>query len=427
MDLNQLDIKKFITFDLPGAAVGKCPPLTTLFGGIHIVPSFLTPQECHSIIQTSEAEGFTNIGNRNRLLALETNGALVNRLQQRLEANKTLKSKLDAETGPGARWIPPSLTAMDSEWVRMVGSTLNPCIRITKYKGDQEGQQRFDWHRDAAYTEGPNCHSGYTLMVYLNEAPRSSSSEEEGGETEFLYDTEAYDRSSPYTLYRTIDEEVQHAECDGKHKKGVVRPQQGTAVFFDQRLLHRGVGVTSWTKYILRSDVLFHRKNHTTTHIPQPLSEIQDTTVKLFRKAQLMELDGRRSDGERNDNDAECQRLYDLVLAIRSNWHRMNPETLPGWVLDIVRDFPLRNVPEGMCLDPSPLLELPPLSFLSSDGLHNTYQYPVGESTNNNDVESIIAYVKVAALHAITCSTKTIVDGTASFASMMASFRRCGM
>ncbi len=80
--------------------------------------------------------------------------------------------------------------------------------------------QRFAPHYDGAFARDATERSELTFMVYLNEGF--------GGGTTRFHD---YD----------ID----------------VRPRTGHALLFQHRLLHEGCEVTSGTKYVLRSDIMY--------------------------------------------------------------------------------------------------------------------------------------------------------------------------
>jgi hypothetical protein len=82
--------------------------------------------------------------------------------------------------------------------------------------------QRFAPHYDGAFFRSDDEVSHLTLLVYLNE-------DFIGGETRF-YVPEA-----------------------------LIKPRTGMALFFQHRLLHEGCEVRSGTKYVARSDVMYHR------------------------------------------------------------------------------------------------------------------------------------------------------------------------
>jgi prolyl 4-hydroxylase len=80
--------------------------------------------------------------------------------------------------------------------------------------------QKFAAHYDGAFVRSDSERSQLTFMVYLNGGF-------EGGNTEFLdFDTRAV-------------------------------PQAGRALLFQHQVLHEGCEVTSGTKYVLRSDVMY--------------------------------------------------------------------------------------------------------------------------------------------------------------------------
>jgi len=92
---------------------------------------------------------------------------------------------------------------------------VNPCFRISRYC---EGEH-FDWHRDGMYVNDDGECSIYSLIIYLND-------DFEGGELEF----------SENVLFK---------------------PLQGSGVLFPHDMLHTGHAVTSGTKLIARSDLMF--------------------------------------------------------------------------------------------------------------------------------------------------------------------------
>ena len=81
-------------------------------------------------------------------------------------------------------------------------------------------QQKFNKHRDGRFKRNDLEESRITFMIYLNE-------DFEGGETTF--------------------ETLQ------------IRPQTGLALGFIHELKHKACPVTSGTKYVLRTDVMYHK------------------------------------------------------------------------------------------------------------------------------------------------------------------------
>jgi hypothetical protein len=78
----------------------------------------------------------------------------------------------------------------------------------------------------------------YTVVIYLND-------DYEGGNTNFL---------SPGT----------------DHVLFSVSPQQGTALVFNHDTLHEGTQVITGTKYIMRTEIMFHRVD--TEMLPDPMA-----------------------------------------------------------------------------------------------------------------------------------------------------------
>ena len=92
----------------------------------------------------------------------------------------------------------------------------NPRFRGYRYKPGQA----FKPHYDGSYRKSETMESELTLLLYLNESFA-------GGETRFL-----------------------DIETD-------VHPRTGSVLLFAHRVLHEGAEVTSGTKYVLRSDVMY--------------------------------------------------------------------------------------------------------------------------------------------------------------------------
>jgi len=101
------------------------------------------------------------------------------------------------------------------EW-RLLG--LNERFRGYRY----EPGQYFARHYDGAFKRHSKERSFITFMVYLNEGFG-------GGETAF------------------------------RHGKPTIVPRTGQVLCFQHKLLHEGCPVTSGTKYVLRSDVMYRK------------------------------------------------------------------------------------------------------------------------------------------------------------------------
>jgi WD40 repeat protein len=118
--------------------------------------------------------------------------------------------------------LPPDYVTPDGE--RWSLARLNPRFRACRYSGGQS----FSIHRDGAHAPSPRERSFRTVMLYLD-----NDEQFEGGRTRFFAD-------------RTGD--VLLAE---------VRPRSGTAAVFAHDLWHDGAPVTSGTKRVFRTDVIY--------------------------------------------------------------------------------------------------------------------------------------------------------------------------
>ena len=95
---------------------------------------------------------------------------------------------------------------------------VNERLRCYEY---QPGQ-RFNMHQDGPYQRDEREWSRYTFMVYLNE-------DFQGGETVFLVEPETK-----------------------------ITPKTGMALLFQHPIIHEGAEVTSGTKYVIRTDLMYH-------------------------------------------------------------------------------------------------------------------------------------------------------------------------
>jgi len=133
---------------------------------------------------------------------------------------------------------------------------LNPRIRILRY--DADSNDRFEPHFDAT-TFIDSHQSLLTVLIYLNDGGGTDFS---GGETCYL---DAHISSSLGAV--TFAEE----------KITKVTAESGKAVIFEHDLYHSGAPLTSGTKYVLRTDVMFPRKNENGNAIADVESRMKDT------------------------------------------------------------------------------------------------------------------------------------------------------
>lgn len=174
------------------------------------VERLLSVEECRGLIQWGEAGRYQATGqdypdnyrNNDRVVADRPDLAKV--LWERL--SERLPERLERR---GRVWL------LDS---------LNPRFRGCRYRNGQ----CFQRHRDGAYSPDENRRSFLTVMLYLN-----GSDEFEGGATRFYADR----------------------YCESVDLK--VPPRAGTAIVFDHDYWHDGQAVTTGSKYVLRTDVIY--------------------------------------------------------------------------------------------------------------------------------------------------------------------------
>lgn len=168
---------------------------------VFTVPGFLSPEECTEVIVLAEQSGFE--------------AATV-----RLEAGQQLLAHIrnnERTMAASAAWVERlwgrlrQLPLPELDGSRPVG--LPRELRFYKYSAGQ----RFRMHKDGPWRED-GLVSRLSFLVYLNEGF-------EGGETGF--------------------------------RDFAVRPRTGGALVFVHDTWHEGAPVTSGTKYVLRSDVMY--------------------------------------------------------------------------------------------------------------------------------------------------------------------------
>jgi len=171
---------------------------------IWTISAFLSEKECEDLIMFSEMRGFqeATVGLRSGARMLKSI-----RNNYRLEYDdEALSARLWEKLAPTC---PKKI-----EGLAAIG--LNEHFRFYKY----EDAQRFKKHRDGRYRRHEMEESRITFMVYLND-------DFEGGETSF------------------------------EHR--LVKPEAGMALCFMHELKHEGRPVTSGSKYVLRSDVMYRK------------------------------------------------------------------------------------------------------------------------------------------------------------------------
>lgn len=297
-DLASLDPKNIISFfeDKLNFTQKKKLKLNSEGKGMWSVDNFLTKDECDKIIKKCEEKKFDNLDSRKRLITFDENGNLLNFIQKKI---KYLINKKKLEN------IQP-YGFYKSNW-KMNGN-VNQCLRINKYEKDDH----FNWHRDSQFTESKFSRSNYTLIIYLND-------DFEDGSTVFKIPNESIVHDG-----RTIQEELNNNFIERK-----IIPKTGKAIIFDQRLIHKSDKVNG-TKYILRTDILsFCKKIEENSQL---VNEIELLTKKLFRQAQLLELQLKNQETEikteteietdtetKTETNKKINELYEIVLSLRQD------------------------------------------------------------------------------------------------------------
>jgi len=194
------------------------PTRKFLAKNVGVVREFLTPEECEAYIQFSEEQGYEEA-------AVTTEDGMV--MMKDLRNNDRVivddENRADALWKRVGHFLPQKFA---KKW-KAVG--LNERLRFYRY---DPGQQ-FDWHLDGYYERADGDRSQFTFMIYLNE-------DFEGGETSF--------RGSGYG-----SEALSQNLC--------IVPETGKVLFFHHPIPHKGEPVTSGRKYVLRTDVMYARRN----------------------------------------------------------------------------------------------------------------------------------------------------------------------
>ena len=170
---------------------------------IYVVPNFLSHQECDEMIAKSEKMGYeeakVNIHGKQVLMTTVRNN---------------LRVMYKDETHAEILW-----DKIKEHVPRQIGYShafgLNEMLRFYKY---EEGH-RFKMHRDGSYRRNEKEASQYSFLIYLND-------DFEGGETVFRSGT-------------------------------TFHPKKGSALLFLHGLRHEGALLTSGTKYVLRTDIMY--------------------------------------------------------------------------------------------------------------------------------------------------------------------------
>lgn len=175
---------------------------TQVADGIFVISDMWTPEECQQCLREGTEPGFEEaaIGRGKHSMKM---GHIRNN-DRIIWDNPALANTLWEALA--------DLVPQDYFGCQPIG--LNERFRLYRYTVGQ----MFDWHADGSYRRPNGEESIYTLLLYL-------SDDFEGGETAFRH----------YTFL----------------------PKAGSVCLFQHKLEHKGNPVTSGTKYVLRSDVMY--------------------------------------------------------------------------------------------------------------------------------------------------------------------------
>ncbi|HSQ54620.1 MAG TPA: 2OG-Fe(II) oxygenase [Gemmata sp.] len=180
---------------------------------LFLLHDFLSPAECANYIALSESVGYgdapitTPAGFEMRKDIRNNDRVILDDPKLASEMWERLKSHFPSCSG---HWLPMGL---NERW------------RFYRY---DPGQQ-FNWHFDGCYERSPHEQSRWTFMIYLNCGVS-------GGATEFNM-----------ILQGGVSEDDPIVR---------VKPEEGMALIFPHRILHRGAPVAVGRKYVMRTDVM---------------------------------------------------------------------------------------------------------------------------------------------------------------------------
>ncbi|BCS83736.1 hypothetical protein QLL95_gp0387 [Cotonvirus japonicus] len=245
---------------------------------LFIINNLLTDQECDLIINNCQAfhhslemEFLSQDRDSKRLLNIDNQMAKIifNRIKS-----------IDFGTN-----LQPFGFGAEGQWEI---SGVNPCFRHSFYEAPSIG---FLPHRDSAYIQDADNRSIYTLLIYLND-------DFDGGSTSFIKP------KSPRKIGQIVSEEL----LDGFDEIYNVNIQKGSAVIFNHDIIHYGKPVISGTKYIIRSDIIYHRTSKSPEFKTWKNNPYFLQAIEYYREANHQEMLG---------NIKLSSELYERGLALR--------------------------------------------------------------------------------------------------------------
>jgi len=225
----------------------------------------LTEKECQEIIHTVEQLGFDNSvyekrnANRRCIIDKKLADKLLLRVYNLIHAEKLKPYGLDIN--PISTW----------KLLR-----INECFRISKYTSPSSG---FAEHYDRQYCNSPTERSIATLIIYLN-------NDFTEGETIF-FDKE----NKIYQSDITVADEIKLNGGIDTFDIYTIRPLIGRCVIFEHTLLHKSTPITTGTKYLLRTDIIYTSNDPVIWGIPYEY----DKCLRYFKEAQYADLEGKNS------------------------------------------------------------------------------------------------------------------------------------
>jgi hypothetical protein len=200
-----------------------------------LIHNFLSKEECAYYINNIETLGLEDLTygkhyrNNTRCIALsnEISEYLWERLKPFIKPITVLPNDYK-QIGKGYK--------LEGTW-DPIG--LNPCWRFCKYTPGGH----FGPHYDGPYIINDNERSLQTLNLYLN-------SDFNGGSTNFVNENQSRLPGNNGKYY-----------ADEKNILLKIVPHTGLALIFNHHMLHEGQALESNVKYLMRSDVLFRRRD----------------------------------------------------------------------------------------------------------------------------------------------------------------------
>lgn len=181
-----------------------------------IKENFLTDEECDGFIKFSEEQGYVDAPIQTR------QGEVMNKDYRDNDRYVWDNRQVAQQMFPLLKDLVPQV--VEGNGFKWEPCGLNERFRFYRYRGGQQ----FKPHMDGAFKRNEDEVSLITVLLYL-------SGDFEGGSTYLI----------------GVNENVQ--------------PTKGMLLLFDHKILHAGLPVTSGTKYVLRTDVMYRKIKEQTT------------------------------------------------------------------------------------------------------------------------------------------------------------------